>query len=205
MDLLGLLPAWPSGRCQLPRRVRRPRTIARRAARRHTGGIERRKHGIELSAHHRQGLASIALGQGLADTKNRATSPARKAARTLAATRSSVSPNSARRSECPTITYWQPTSRSIAAETSPVKAPDSSAATSWAPSLRLEAATARRAPPDRRMAGRSAPRRGLSGLARTAGPRPAAARPSADGRHQGTVGRTGCRSASSCPRQVAAC
>ena len=54
-------------------------------------------------------------------------SPARSAASTLAATSASVSPNPARRSECPTITSDAPASLSISAETDPVQAPDASA------------------------------------------------------------------------------
>src|SRR5258708_5846210 len=57
-----------------------------------------------------------------------------RAAAVLRATMSSVSPRYARRSEGPVITHWhQPLS--IAGETSPVYAPDSSQKQSWAPSL----------------------------------------------------------------------
>src|SRR5262249_22094142 len=49
--------------------------------------------------------------------------PASSAALVFCATPESVSPKNWRRSECPIITYWQPASFSIAAETSPVKAP----------------------------------------------------------------------------------
>ena len=53
-------------------------------------------------------------------------SPAAKAAATLRLTVASVSPNSVRRSEWPTMTYSAPASRTISALTSPVKAPSRS-------------------------------------------------------------------------------
>src|SRR5687767_14398019 len=49
--------------------------------------------------------------------------PADSTARVFLATPASVSPNSWRRSECPTMTYLQPASASWAGATSPVKAP----------------------------------------------------------------------------------
>src|SRR5262249_43766322 len=48
-----------------------------------------------------------------------------------------------RRSEWPTITYWQPTSRSIAGATSPVKAPPSSQKQSCAASAMLDPSSRR--------------------------------------------------------------
>jgi hypothetical protein len=54
-------------------------------------------------------------------------------------TLSSVSPNSWRRSEWPTITYAHPASLSIPGATSPVNAPFSSQCRSWAPSITPEA------------------------------------------------------------------
>jgi hypothetical protein len=81
---------------------------------------------------------------------------------------SSSSPYSARRSECPTSTYSQPTSRSIAADISPVKAPTGSAQTSCAPSRAACRAAPGRAPAGRRTAG--TPRIRRPGPARHRGP-----------------------------------
>ena len=53
-------------------------------------------------------------------------SPAAKAATAFRLTVASVSPNSVRRSEWPTITYSAPASRIIGALTSPVNAPSRS-------------------------------------------------------------------------------
>ena len=60
-------------------------------------------------------------------------SPEANAAVILRFTMTSVSPNSARRSECPTITYSTPASRSIGPLTSPVNAPSRSQNRSCAP------------------------------------------------------------------------
>ncbi len=59
----------------------------------------------------------------------------RAAASNLRATVSFVSPKKRRRSEWPISTKRHPTSRNSAPPTSPVKGPESSQNTSWAPTL----------------------------------------------------------------------
>ena len=75
-------------------------------------------------------------------TQTMGSSPAESTALAFRFTPSSVSPNSWRRSEWPRITYRQPTSFSMGADTSPVNAPCGSAWQFWAASRRLESSSA---------------------------------------------------------------
>ena len=108
--------AWPSCRCRWPRWARRRRPPARP---RLATSRARRSTWPDLGL----GLAGLALLQRLAAAEIGG-APCRGGAHLLPRS-ASVSPKYWRRSECPRITYGTPSSRSIAGETSPVKAPSS--------------------------------------------------------------------------------
>jgi hypothetical protein len=101
----------------------RPDGLVRDHEARVAGRGERDRLGLDLE--HELGVARLALLERLADAGDHAEArgergPGRRA------TVSSVSPNSCRRSECPTSVPRTPSSASISGEISPVYAPDGS-------------------------------------------------------------------------------
>src|SRR6266850_4612302 len=87
-------------------------------------------------------VTPLSRSASVSPTQMIGTIPAASTAFALSATVRSSSQNNCLRSECPTITYRQPNSRSIPADTSPVNAPLEYWLTFWAPHASFDPANA---------------------------------------------------------------